>query len=91
MVSTSGKKIAKRTQFIDAAIVSCQLFTPDNFPLLEEALKKWRAGDEPTARILYDQACVKANVNQRIAPILWDTIKKTNNDITDDPLAWLTA
>lgn len=84
-----GKKVAARNQFIDAALVSNQIFTERNFPALKIALEKWKDGDEPAAKTLFEKACQDANIPTSMVAFLWETLKKTNDSIIGDALAWL--
>jgi hypothetical protein len=82
------KKVPPREKYMDALLVSGQIFTAQYFPKLEIAINLHLAGDETNARIKFNEACTDAHIPQEMVWDLWDLIVKITPSLKD-ALAWL--
>ncbi len=85
---SSLKKVPPREKYMDALLVSGQIFTAPYFPKLEIAIHLHLAGDETNARIKFNEACTDAQIPQEMVWDLWDLIVRITPAF-EDALAWL--
>jgi hypothetical protein len=90
--ASSDIKVPNREKYMDALLVSGQIFTAPYFPKLEEAIKLHLANNETDARTKFNEACADANIPQEMVWELWDTITRITPKLEDESnLAWLTG
>jgi hypothetical protein len=90
--ASSDNKVPNREKYMDALLVSGQIFTAPYFPKLEEAIKLHLDGDETAARTKFTEACADAHIPQQMVWELWDTITRITPNLEDTgSLAWLTG
>jgi hypothetical protein len=85
---TKTWKVPSRQQYMDASLLSSQIFTPAHFPKLEEALNLLKAEDEKGALAKFAEACTDADVPEEMVPDFWETIKRITPSLGGDTLGW---